>query len=213
VRFEGKTRWNLEAEAAARAQVAREARERDEARRRGEEQERREIEAAEEARRRDADVARLVSRAYVVAGVACFVLVTTGVWGLASGPWSELDELHTPVGIGLAAASVVSLIVALAFAGMPIKRRTGFSGDAMVFIVWFYAIFGFVMPVVGQIMCLVTAFKRFGGLVGGNLGEINGSAVSCPVVQLKGESVPLGLVYLALALLWPAAIVSLALTG
>jgi len=175
------------------------------------EQQRMEAQAEENARILDAAVAPLVSRAYVMVGVAFFVLAATCIWGLASGPSSDLAQLHTPVGIGLVVASLVTLLVALGITGSPIKRRTGYDGDAMMFVVWFFPIFGFVMPVIGQIMCLVVAFKRFGGEVGGSMGEVNGRPVHAPVIQLNGEGVPLGLVLLIIALLWPAAIASLVL--
>jgi hypothetical protein len=62
-------------------------------------------------------------------------------------------------------------------------------------------------------MCLSVGIKRLGGKVGGSMGSINNVPVEAPVVQLHGESAPLAFVYLELALLWPAAVASVAATA
>jgi hypothetical protein len=64
-----------------------------------------------------------------------------------------------------------------------------------------------------QIMCLVVGIRRFGGKVGGSMGKVNDVPVTAPIVQLQGESVPLAIVYLELALPWPLAIASVASTA
>jgi Zn finger protein HypA/HybF involved in hydrogenase expression len=213
VRFEGKSRWMVAKEQAERDRLAEEARAEADAVARRRQQERLLVLDAEEGKLRDEDVARLVSQAFVSAIVAGVALLATSVWALVTASMSDLAQIHTSVGVALVVTSAICLIVALAMAGMPIKRRTGYSGDALLFVVWFFAIFGFVMPVVGQIMCLVVGIKRFGGKVGGSMGQINDVPVSAPIVQLHGESVPLAIVYLELALLWPLAIASVASTA
>jgi hypothetical protein len=212
VRFEGKSRWMVAREDAEKDRLILAARAHAHALAQRKQQERQQVLAAEEAELRDRDVARLVSQAFVSASIAGVVLFATSMWALVTASMGDLAQIHTSVGIALVVTSAICLIVALAMAGMPIKRRTGYGGDAMVFVVWFFAIFGFVMPVVGQIMCLVVGIKRFGGKVGGSMGQINNVPVSAPIVQLHGESVPLAIVYLELALLWPLAIASVAST-
>ncbi len=212
VRFEGKSSWMIAREQAEKHRIAEAARAEAESLARRQQRERLQVLTAEENELRDRDVARLVSQAFVSAGVAGVVLLATSVWALVTASMSDLAQIHTSVGIALVVTSAICLIVALAMAGMPIKRRTGYAGDAMTFVVWFYAIFGFVMPVVGQIMCLVVGIKRFGGRVGGSMGTINDVPVTAPIVQLEGESVPLAIVYFELALLWPLAIASVAFT-
>jgi hypothetical protein len=67
------------------------------------------------------------------------------------------------------------------------------------------------MPVAGQVMALVIGVMGiFRGQVGGSTITSNGSSTSYPVKDLpRGEGRPLGLVYLAMAFLYPGVVVTL----
>jgi hypothetical protein len=108
-------------------------------------------------------------------------------------------------------AALIGVIVADILAGRPIQRRTGFDGSFMFFAQWFFLIFAVAMPVAGQIMALVLGFIRLGSpSIGGSTITTNGSSKSYPVKDLpRGEGKPLGLVYLAMAVLYPAIVVTL----
>lgn len=160
------------------------------------------------AREPSAEVTRLVQQAYRWVGLFYALLVATIAWSgaraLLGSPSGALDGLGQAVTVALTILSLAALIVALAVSGRPIQRSAGYGGDMMVFVVWFFVFFAIAMPVIGQIMALVIAIRRLTGNVGG--GTIKSGASRTyhePRKFHHGETVPLGLVYLALALLWP----------
>jgi hypothetical protein len=198
VRFAGKTRGEEDREAQQRA-WERERREHQVAAARASEL------AQADARDRDAEVARLVRQAYSWVGIFYALLVSTIAW--SGGPallGVSLGGLGQAVSVALTVLTLAALIVALAMSGRPIQRSARYGGDMMVFVVWFFVFFAIAMPVIGQIMAFAIAVRRLTGNVGGGTIKSGGIRTHYEARKFhRGETVPLGLVYLALALLWP----------
>jgi hypothetical protein len=188
--FRGKTRGQLNAE--ARAQFEKTGLEQ----KRAEEQRVYDAGVAKD-RERDAEVARVMPRAYGMVGALYLLAIAATAWNFAS---SAMGAPSPTVALVLQGGIVLFIAAAFYATSQPLIRRTG-HGDDMIL---FTSIFAAVMPVVGQIMSIALAVKRFGGAFGGASALDGGE--SYPSVQLKGESVPIALVYLALALLWPASV-------
>jgi len=204
VRFEGETRANRARRASQQAAAARQQAE-DEARAH------REAEAEEDASLLDAQIDRLLRSACVGVLVACLLLLAAIGWNVGTSQVFEVGDARQPVGIALLVVALIGVIVAIVLAGRPIQRRTGFDGQFMFFQQWFFLIFALVMPVAGQVMALVIGVMGiFRGQVGGSTITSNGSSTSYPVKDLpRGEGRPLGLVYLAMAFLYPGVVATL----
>jgi hypothetical protein len=204
VGFEGET-------GAARAQ--RLANERAVDRRRREDEESRRLEAANEeaALELDARIDGLTRVAYRGVIVATVLLLLALAWSLGAAQWPDLADARQPVGIGLLAVGLIGVVVAIILAGRPIQQRTGFDGQFMFFAQWFFLIFALAMPIAGQVMALVVGFNRVVSTsIGGSQITSNGQTTSYPVKDLpRGEGRPLGLVYVAVAVLYPAVVVTL----
>jgi hypothetical protein len=198
VRFDGTT----ETQRQAARQAEREQRARNEGIRRA-------AQAEEDAREKDEEILRLKQAAYVWVQVLYVMMVLTLASIALSLRTSVLGDAEAAVCIALVAVTTVVVLVAVAMASRPVKRRTGYDGAAMMFVAWFYLIFGFLMPVVGQLMVLVMGFKRFAGTLGGvtiSSGEGTAGTYYPAITLTQGETYPLGFVYVAFALWWPAAI-------
>lgn len=135
--------------------------------------------------------------AAMLGGIAwCFALPTLG---LGSG-----------IAVVPAVVILVLLIVATAMAARPVQRRTGYDGEMMLFVAWFFLIFAVVMPI--GVMALGVAIKRFTGKLGGaTISRSSGNTVIPgtsryypPIRLVRGETYPLAYIYLAMAFLWPA---------
>jgi hypothetical protein len=218
VRFDGKTRAQLDAEAAAQSKAARAERD---ARERAERAERdaaaaftRAHEESLAAERLDVEITALIRRGYAACAVLWAVMGTTAAWAwLAPQLEGVTHEVALEIGLPLVGVSLVVLFVTLFIASRPVKVRTKYDGTMMMFIVWFFVIFGLTMPVFGSVMCLVVAIKRFTGTLGGSTIRSGGSVTHYKSIKmLRGETYPLGVAYLALALLWPAIIFGLSQT-
>ncbi|MBX3229745.1 MAG: hypothetical protein KIT84_05375 [Labilithrix sp.] len=150
---------------------------------------------------RDVEIAAQVRAGFV----ACTVYAVTMV---AAGAWLWLAPSRGGVAYALGVLCLVVTCVVLHVCGKPIAARTGYDGSMMFFIVWFFALFGVFMPVIGSVLCLVAAVWRLRGKVGGvtlTFGEHGeGGSKHYPAIQLRErEGVPLGLTYVVLALGWP----------
>ena len=204
VRFEGETSAQQEAARRRRREIEN---------RNREAQEQASKEAADEEAGQELDVriAALMSTAYTGVVVMYVIMLVALAWNVGASQWPALADARQPVGIGLLAAALISVISADILAGRPIQQRTGFDGSFMFFAQWFFMIFAVAMPVVGQGMALVMAFVRLGSSsVGGSTITDNGSTKYYPTKELpRGEGRPLGLVYLAMALLYPAIVLTL----
>jgi hypothetical protein len=208
VRFEGETQRQREAE--RRAQERRREAERQAARDDSLRAEASRLArlAGENQRAKDAEVARLKRRAYAWLGaVVALMALTLGCIQLCLST-DLLGVAEVPACAALGGIAIVVFLVTVFMASRPVKLRTGYDGNMMMFVAWFFLIFGFVMPVVGQVMVLVVGLWRFTGKLGGATITVNGSSTSYPSIRLtRGETFPLGFAYVAFALWWPAAVV------
>jgi hypothetical protein len=153
---------------------------------------------------------RLKGAAYTWVQVLYAMMVITLACIVVSLKTDLLGAMEAPLSVALVAVTAVVVLVSVAMASRPVKRRTGYDGAAMMFVAWFYLIFGFAMPVVGQLMVLVMGFKRFTGTLGGvtiSSGEGTAGTYYPAITLTQGETYPLGFVYVAFALWWPAAVV------
>jgi hypothetical protein len=207
VRFDGKTRAQLDEEAKAKSRAERAERDAAAAFTRAHEQ-------SLAAEKLDVEIAALVRRGYAACAVLWAVMGTTAAWmWLAPQLEGVTREVALEVGLPLVGVSLVVLVVTLFLASRPVKVRTKYDGTMMMFIVWFFVVFGLTMPVAGSAICFVVAIKRFVGTLGGSTIRSNGHSTSYePIKMLRGETYPLGVAYLALALLWPAIIFGLTQT-
>jgi hypothetical protein len=190
ITFRGKTQGQLAQE--ARARVAHDAEARHQV-----ELERAYAQSVDEERQRDVEVAGAMPPAYWMVAAIYVVMIATIGWNLMA---AASGHPVPSVSIALQIVSLVLILGGFLVTRLPLVRRTGHGDDMIGFVL----IFALAMPVVGQVMALVIAIKRFGGRFGGPSALKGG--VAYPSVQLRGESVPIGLVYLALALLWPASL-------
>lgn len=201
VRFDGETAAHrIERERAAR-EAQREQRAQEALARQSQEQE-------ADALQLDAEIEGLKRTAYWSALAVWMLFFVTVAWGLVATAVPALDDARLPVGCILLGASLVAVVTGIVLSGRPIQRRTGFDGSFMFFAQWFFLIFALVMPGVGQIMALVIAILRLASdSIGGATITSGSSRTYYPVKSLpRGEGKPLGVVYLAMALLYPAAV-------
>lgn len=208
VRFEGKTGSQLQREAKQQREQDRAARDAVAAFERNHQQ-------ATAAAALDSEVSGLVRTGHVFAVGLWAVMLTTLGWCLFAPETGVDREIAATIGFVLVGASLVCLLVTMFMASRPVKRRTGYDGTMMMFIVWFFVIFGLLMPVIGSIMCLVIAIKRFMGTLGGSSIRSGGSSKYYEPIKMRhGETFPLGVAYLALAVVWPAIMLNISrLTG
>jgi uncharacterized integral membrane protein len=159
----------------------------------------------------DGQIDRLLASAYKGVVALCALMLVAVAWNVASAQVPSLSDARVPVGVVLLACALGSVVVAIILAGRPIQRRTGFDGEFMFFAQWFFLIFALAMPIAGQVMALVVGFNRVvSDTIGGSQITNNGHTKSYPVRSLpRGEGRPLGLVYVLVALLYPAAVVTL----
>jgi hypothetical protein len=165
-----------------------------------------------EGQARDREIARLKRAAYRWVALLALVMTAACAWPFVSAAL-RIDPMSVQLAMwaGFLPIVLIVLIVATAMAARPIQRRTGYAGEKMLFVAWFYLIFAVLFPI--GIMALVVAIARFTGRIFGSTiysmdsegRAIPGTERYHPPAHLKqGESYPLGFVYLAMAVLWPA---------
>ena len=206
VRFAGPSRTDRERMAAVRweqreQRLAEERRQQQvEARRQQREREYVAREAAEA--RRLEHLARLSRQAWRAAAAA-----TGALWLFVGGAWMVGPDGWL-VSLILGAIAVAAIIVATHYVGRPIDATVQNGFDWLLFITWFWLPFVLLFPVVGSIMALVRSLILWRGRFAACTIESGGSRSHHDAVTLRdGEGNPGAVLFLAIALLWPLAMV------
>lgn len=195
VRFEGSTRRQEKVASDAAEQRRREA-----ARRASEQ---REQFLGEADVVRDAAVARARRHALTAVGLLYgMMVVTLATLGVALAT-DLLGDAEAPVCIALVSLTVLGSGVVVFLGGRTMGLRQGPGGESKMPLLWMMLVVGFVAPIGGQIDHLVMGIMALTGALAGKAE----SADKRKVTPSRREMLPLALVFLALTVWWPLAVV------
>lgn len=160
--------------------------------------------------RDDSEIEGLVRSAW--RRVVLFVVVALAT--LASSLGAHLARRASDAAMltrGLLVATAIAAGFAIVASGRPIQRRTRFDVDFMVSRVWLPGFLGLVLPPAALVDAVLRLTSRsIGGYQTTREGGVAGNAY--PEVALtQGEGRALGVTLLAIATLWPAAVVCVVL--